>query len=607
MLGSRSLFGVLALAVGLTILGLAGSATAQTSWFGMTNSNWNNPANWSAGVPTSALDAHINFSPNNPSLNADGAAKNLYLGKTSAGHLTVPGNTLTVSAAVYLGEATGTTSTITQSGGIVNVAGYLWAGSTGGDGADPTKTGSGNYTMTGGTLNVGNIDAGQLGTSVFHQSGGEVNVGFAAIGENYYRFVNGIPATPGQAAYLLEGDGVVNSGPFYVGLWGGYATLTVQGSAVMNASLLGVDSYASWCPLGATGEINLHGNGQIVVSDYLELSGNSVANGTLNQDGGTLTATTLRRGAGTGTYNFTGGTLNVSSVQGMDLDNGGGTVNVGGGGTATNLEMGFVVTTNIALGKTATQSSAPFTLPPQNAVDGVFTTYAHTNYDDYAWWQVDLTGGGTTSVHDVVLTARSDGYTWMLSNFYLRVLGDDGVTVLWQDKFITDVSEILDAGEKFWIQLPTAVDGRYVQVQLDYHNLDPEAWGGGYLCLTECVVGAVDRYGYSQVATATLGIELDPTGETCDKLIAGDLTLAGTLDVTSLGGDFASGQVFDILDWDTLSGTFDTVNLPALSGGLSWDTSRLYTTGELTVVPEPSTIALLILGTLSLAGVARRR
>ena len=40
-------------------------------------------------------------------------------------------------------------------------------------------------------------------------------------------------------------------------------------------------------------------------------------------------------------------------------------------------------------------------------------------------------------------------------------------------------------------------------------------------------------------------------------------------------------HAFDILDWGSLSGTFSSLILPG--GGLTWDTSQLYTTGVLTV------------------------
>lgn len=62
------------------------------------------------------------------------------------------------------------------------------------------------------------------------------------------------------------------------------------------------------------------------------------------------------------------------------------------------------------------------------------------------------------------------------------------------------------------------------------------------------------------------------------------LSLGGTLTVSLIDGFMpASGQAFDILDWGSLTGTFATLQLPALSGPLSWNTSQLYTAGVLGV------------------------
>ena len=74
-------------------------------------------------------------------------------------------------------------------------------------------------------------------------------------------------------------------------------------------------------------------------------------------------------------------------------------------------------------------------------------------------------------------------------------------------------------------------------------------------------------------------------GDDYDALVvSGELTLAGTLDVLLIDSFTpVLGNSFDILDWDTLSGTFGTVNLPRLSAGLDWDSSNLYTTGEIIV------------------------
>ncbi len=67
------------------------------------------------------------------------------------------------------------------------------------------------------------------------------------------------------------------------------------------------------------------------------------------------------------------------------------------------------------------------------------------------------------------------------------------------------------------------------------------------------------------------------------------------------------GDSFDIMDWGTLNGTFGTVSpLPTLTPGLYWDYdldpshTQFYSTGTLTVVPEPSTWALLMLAAMGL-------
>jgi hypothetical protein len=113
--------------------------------------------------------------------------------------------------------------------------------------------------------------------------------------------------------------------------------------------------------------------------------------------------------------------------------------------------------------------------------------------------------------------------------------------------------------------------------------------------------------------TSTLEIELagllsnSPTE--FDQLhVAGTLSLSGTLNVVLLSGFHPlSGNSFDILDFGTLTGRFDTINLPTLGGSLSWDTSSLYTLGSISVVPEPSALALLISALAAVLCLARLR
>lgn len=66
------------------------------------------------------------------------------------------------------------------------------------------------------------------------------------------------------------------------------------------------------------------------------------------------------------------------------------------------------------------------------------------------------------------------------------------------------------------------------------------------------------------------------------------------LDVDLINGFNPSfGNVFNILD-GTTTGTFNTFSFPALSPGLSWDTSDLYSLGNLKIIPEPSAALLAL-------------
>ncbi len=120
---------------------------------------------------------------------------------------------------------------------------------------------------------------------------------------------------------------------------------------------------------------------------------------------------------------------------------------------------------------------------------------------------------------------------------------------------------------------------------------------------------AVDNVAFGPNSTLILELQGTTPGSQYDQLrVSGLATLNGTLNMTLLGGFTpAAGETFDVFSGPT-TGSFTQVNMPALSNGLSWDTSSLYTTGQVAVVPEPSTfVVFLTAGVLCLAIVGQKR
>jgi hypothetical protein len=116
---------------------------------------------------------------------------------------------------------------------------------------------------------------------------------------------------------------------------------------------------------------------------------------------------------------------------------------------------------------------------------------------------------------------------------------------------------------------------------------------------------------FIQASAGTLEIGLGGTspGTQYDQLkTLGSASFAGTLDVVALNTFApARGQSFDLFTFGSDSGTFANVILPQPAGGGTWDTSALYTSGVITVVPEPMAVSVLALAGLSVLCRRRRR
>ena len=99
--------------------------------------------------------------------------------------------------------------------------------------------------------------------------------------------------------------------------------------------------------------------------------------------------------------------------------------------------------------------------------------------------------------------------------------------------------------------------------------------------------------------------EINATLDSSDLAISSALlAFGGTLNVSNISGTLVANDTFNLFDWSSTSGTFGTINLPALNPGLSWDTGSLYTNGTITVIPEPRAA---LLGAIGLLALLRRR
>jgi RHS repeat-associated protein len=144
---------------------------------------------------------------------------------------------------------------------------------------------------------------------------------------------------------------------------------------------------------------------------------------------------------------------------------------------------------NLALGKTATQSSTGYSSPASRAVDGntdgnwANGSVTHTNLDHQPWWEVDL--GSIGQIGSVKVWNRTDCCSDRLSNFYVLVsdvpfTSTDLTTTLGQP----GVSNYYTAGPVgTMVEVSVNRSGRYVRVQLagdNYlHLAEVEVLGGG--------------------------------------------------------------------------------------------------------------------------------
>jgi uncharacterized protein YjbI with pentapeptide repeats len=112
-------------------------------------------------------------------------------------------------------------------------------------------------------------------------------------------------------------------------------------------------------------------------------------------------------------------------------------------------------------------------------------------------------------------------------------------------------------------------------------------------------------------ASLVLDFDASPWGSTISFDSSIPVTLGGYLELdlaTEVNAAGLLGDTFRVFDWTGVntSGQFASITSDVPTD-YSWDTSQLYTTGNVTLVPEPGTIGLLVACAVGLAGFRLRR
>jgi T5SS/PEP-CTERM-associated repeat protein/autotransporter-associated beta strand protein len=322
----------------------------------------------------------------------------------------------------------------------------------------------------------------------------------------------------------------------------GTIDITDGGTLSSISSWIGLQSgcYGTVTVGGGTGASTWTSSGTLFVGTY--------GTGLLNiNDGGLVTAEKLAHGNAMSSVNFNGGTLRITttgtSSNAINLLAAGGTIDVPTAATT------FTVTSGMAGAGGLTKTGAA-----QLALTGANSYSGDTNLS-----------GGTLALTDSGSFASSP-----------TISVDAGATL--------DVSGVTGGlnynGTRFALANGQTLKGNGTVVGA------AEISTGSTLAPGNSA-GTLSTDSVSITGGGTISMELagtDPGVEYDRLIVTGELAFGGTLLVETIDG-FAPelGDSFDLFGFTTASGAFNALQLPDLEGGLTWDTSQLYTDGVLSI------------------------
>ena len=589
-------------------------------------------------------------------------SSNLEVGFEGDGEVVIHSGQVT-NPAGYLGLNAGSTGKATVNGGMWNNAADLYVGASGGgemviDGGAVTNTfgyvghnagSTGKVTVDSGTwTNSGNLDVGRSGSGEMVINGGEViNAG---------GYVGRLAGSTGNVT--VNGGTWTNTGVLWIAL-SGSGQMVINGGLVSNLfGSIGVDpgtkgkatvNGGTWTTTNSLnvassgqGDLEILTGGVVQVGLDVSVGGFGTGIGTIlvdNPGSRWEIGDDLRLG---GNEVFVGGTGSLTIGNGATVDVAdvtqlwpGGTLLLNGGTFRTGTLTDSGGTLLLHQGKLEITDSLTISPPAPmgdtlNIGPGLSVVVSDPHTQIEADGQIAVTGStaaftavGTTGQNDGVISVAGGSLTYtdrLVQNGILSVVnatvngsvhnlvdGDvvvSGVTTFNEidpaDEFIND-GEVHVAGTAiFNIDVSGSGDFSLTGTTIFNKSYNPGSSPGH-----NAFDGAIMLGGDAHLILELGGRERGDTYDAID--VAESFTAAGTLTIALLDGFTPhAGDTFDLLDFDSAAGAFETILLPKLEHGLRFDTTSLLTTGSVSVVPEPAATGVVVAG-VAATGLRRRR
>ena len=508
------------------------------------------------------------------------------------GAWTIAGGVANLSSFVNDGSGAWTIHNGAVTAGNVTVNNGSTVALTGGAVTNGMLQNAGEFGMTGGTLSVGMFTDATGG--VFRLSGGTNGVASLLNQAGGTMLQSGgeqdAAAADNLGAWIVSG-GVANLTNF---VNDGSGTLTVSNGAVNAASSLAVNQgSAVTLKGGSVTTMTLLNGGQFgMAGGTLNVTGafNNAAGGVFNLGGGSAIVPLLMNNQGTFTQSggifdpaqfINSGALVISggtNASALFLNQAAASVTQSGGrqdaGVATNLGAWSISGGVANLTNFVNDQGGVLTVSGGNLVaNGVFDDRNGAltlNGGTVTAGQLYVTNGASSVVNLNSGTLASGGS--VVNNGSLFTVGNG-----------TDVATLRLLGGTHLFANNLFIDTNATLTGTG--TITGSITDAGTIAPGTQIGTLVDNGNVTMLAGSTMAMQLAGTNSWLyDQLdVNGALTLNGTLTVSLLGYTPMVGSLFDLFDDTSLSGWFSQTNLPGLGAGLYWDTSWLYTKGDLKV------------------------